>query len=142
MWVDPGTGAAWVLHAGGLDREQAGVVHHHDALDNLGTIVSGVATGDGRLFLGDGTNLLELAGEAPPTWTNDIQPIYAKHCDRCHAAAGSARPELDSAQAFRMNVDMILQVIADGSMPYDRATTVTQEEQQLIARWRDEGSDE
>jgi len=78
-------------------------------------LVVDVAYDDGTLPAA--THLHFIAVTEPLTWTGDIQPIFTERCAACHGPAGPSPTRLDSSDAWRWNIDLILDNVRAGRMP-------------------------
>jgi hypothetical protein len=81
-----------------------------------------------QLILGDYTY---------PSWEEDIFPIYAGNCSKCHSVSGGVLP-LDTAQAWEVNIEGILSLVSDGTMPPGNAD-LSEEEVYTIRAWMEGG---
>jgi len=76
----------------------------------------------------------------PPTWTDDIHPIFLEHCQRCHDSGGALTAgvdlPLDSGEQWQINIEDILRLVEDGTMPSEDDETLSDEEVQTIRAWR------
>lgn len=73
--------------------------------------------------------------DGPPTWTRDIQPIFAQRCALCHGPDASARP-LHTPQQWQAEIDLILTNIRDGRMPLPPVELLDVEAIERVQRWR------
>lgn len=71
-----------------------------------------------------------------PTWSGDIQPLYADRCAKCHAAAVTKTP-LDTYEVWVARIDEILVNVGNGNMPLPPNPPLTTQEIGSIAAWRD-----
>jgi uncharacterized membrane protein len=76
----------------------------------------------------------------PPTWTDDIRPIFLEHCQRCHDSGGALTAgvdlPLDSGEQWQINIEDILRLVEDGTMPSEDDEALSDEEVQTIRAWR------
>ncbi|GAB4215303.1 MAG: hypothetical protein OHK0013_40780 [Sandaracinaceae bacterium] len=90
----------------------------------------------------DGTLPLVLrrtfVSEAPATWVEDVEPVYATHCSDCHGAAGPSARRLDSREGWMREYDRILPAIRSGAMPLGRPR-LSDETITLIETWAEAG---
>ena len=77
---------------------------------------------------------LEFTVEAPPTWSEDIQPIYQSSCSPCHSSSYSVHP-LDSPEMWVEEIDSILWLISRGLMPEKPYAPLTGEQVILVEAW-------
>jgi hypothetical protein len=61
-----------------------------------------------------------FTSEAPATWADDVQPVYATYCADCHGAAGPSARRLDSREGWMTEYDRLLPAITSGAMPLGR----------------------
>jgi hypothetical protein len=61
---------------------------------------------------------IEITTQA--TWTNDIEPLYARHCADCHGEAGPSPTRLDTLDAWRTLAERIVENVETGRMPLGR----------------------
>ena len=64
------------------------------------------------------TRPIEITTQA--TWTNDIEPLYARHCADCHGEAGPSPTRLDTLDAWRTLSGRIVENVETGRMPLGR----------------------
>lgn len=76
--------------------------------------------------------------QRPPTWTDDIEPLFELRCEVCHGLRGSAR-KLDTSALWSSDFDRIVAAINDGRMPLPPNNPVTPEELELLEGWRAAG---
>lgn len=90
----------------------------------------------------DGTLPLVLrrsfTSEAPATWTEDVQPVYARYCSDCHGAAGPSARRLDAREGWMNEYERLLPAITSGAMPLGRPR-LPDETIALIETWADAG---
>ncbi|MCA9555663.1 MAG: cytochrome c, partial [Myxococcales bacterium] len=70
----------------------------------------------------------------PPTWLDDVQPLFTARCALCHGAQGSAR-RLDSATIWAEQIDSILDNVRTGRMPLPPNPSLTPEEVARVEGW-------
>ncbi|HCP46887.1 MAG TPA: hypothetical protein DIU15_12650, partial [Deltaproteobacteria bacterium] len=76
----------------------------------------------------------------PPTWTDDIEPLFQAECGLCHRAeqgsvtVGGGRP-LDTLVAWQADIDLILEVLEDGRMPLNNPS-LSGDDIRTIEDWR------
>jgi len=73
---------------------------------------------------------------APPTWSQDIQPIYQASCSPCHSSSYSSHP-LDSPEQWVEEIDSILWMVSHGLMPEKPYAPLTEWQVSLIEAWAD-----
>jgi hypothetical protein len=84
---------------------------------------------------------------------NDVAPIFARHCVRCHGAAGlAAFPRLDDTAALSRHAARIARVVAQREMPpwgidssglcsrWQDALWLTEEEIATVVAWAEHGA--
>ncbi|MCP4809689.1 MAG: hypothetical protein GY884_30495 [Proteobacteria bacterium] len=98
--------------------------------------------------------LLACAGTEPapdttPTWTEDVQPLFAEHCAACHASAGLAGFPLDTYDEVIALASVVATSVEDRSMPpfladnsgecttYSPARWLTEDEIATVVDWVD-----
>jgi hypothetical protein len=72
----------------------------------------------------------------PPTWTEDIEPLYQQRCDTCHNPAVTKSP-LDTYDLWKSRIDDILGAVTKGLMPLPPNPALTPTEVDRIQAWRD-----
>jgi len=70
----------------------------------------------------------------PSTWGGQIEPLFQDRCNYCHGADGGAH-RLDSALAWKTEIDDVLQAVRTGAMPR-LPPRLTEDEIAMIERWR------
>lgn len=87
----------------------------------------------------------------PPTFHEDIAPLFQKHCNNCHIKGGIAPFPLDNYQDAFENGDLIREYVLTGEMPpfhinnsgdcqtYQEARVLSEEEKALVVNWVDSG---
>ena len=86
----------------------------------------------------DETTIYKLEGNATPvTFAGDIQSFNETNCSDCHAPGGPAR-EIDTYEQWVAQIEEIIAVIEDGTMPAGgrelEGATV-----QLLYQWLEDG---
>lgn len=82
---------------------------------------------------------LDVLDVAPPTWGEDIAPIFTARCaGACHGEGGDARPLYTPAQ-WQMYGEAILDAITIGRMPLPPNPPVPPAEISLIEAWMESG---
>ncbi|MEE2902601.1 MAG: Ig-like domain-containing protein [Myxococcota bacterium] len=76
--------------------------------------------------------------ENPPTWVNDIFPIFQNDCEVCHGLRGSARL-LSTPDLWRSDIDIILDVVRKGTMPLPPSPPLSEGEIIQIEGWKAAG---
>lgn len=71
----------------------------------------------------------------PPTWEDDIKPIYDKSCAKCHGTDSSAY-RLDTAQAWVNKYDTILEYVTTQYMPLPPTDPLTEEQIYTLRSWQ------
>lgn len=74
----------------------------------------------------------------PPTWNDDVRPLFDEHCALCHDAQGSARL-LDTSESWVDSIDTVLFNIRTGRMPLPPNPSLTLDEIALIEGWQAAG---
>ncbi|MCS6857890.1 MAG: hypothetical protein NZM37_09275 [Sandaracinaceae bacterium] len=82
---------------------------------------------------------LKFALHVPPpaTWANDIFPLFRNHCELCHGR--NASKPLHTSEAWKQNIDRILQMIESRAMPLSPAPPLTQDQIRLVRVWKEAG---
>jgi len=76
----------------------------------------------------------------PPTWTNDVEPLFQAECALCHRAeqgsvtVGGGHP-LDTLISWQAEIALILEVLEDGRMPLNNPS-LSADEIRTIEDWR------
>jgi len=86
----------------------------------------------------DSQATLGFVAEEPPTWGEDVQPIYQASCSPCHSSSYSVHP-LDSPELWANEIDSILWMVSRGLMPEKPYSPLTSEEVALVEAWADAG---
>jgi hypothetical protein len=91
-----------------------------------------------------------LAAEARVTFTNDVQPILAKHCQSCHSPGQVAPMSLLTYRATRPWAAKIKDMVSAKKMPpvigtphytvLTRGEGLTQAEINTLVKWVDDGA--
>ncbi len=91
-----------------------------------------------------------IAAPAPVTFTKDVQPILAKHCQSCHSPGQVAPISLLTYQATRPWAAKIKELVSAKKMPpvvgtahytvLTRGEGLTQGEINTLVKWVDEGA--
>jgi len=96
---------------------------------------------DGVAWLSDGETLTTYSDAPPSTidasWTASINAFAMANCDRCHGELGTAHGLHTQAQ-WTAEIDNIIRVLGDGSMPADGAA-LTLGDAALLQAWKDGG---
>jgi len=72
----------------------------------------------------------------PPTWSDDIRPLFEAKCALCHGAGASARP-LDARDDWIAAIDEIVANVSSGRMPLPPVELLDGREVALVRTWRD-----
>lgn len=136
MLTDPQTGATWLRTQTNISRLQQGRVYTQALPSPTATLI-GIAD-DASLWLTDDTAIYKLEGTANPvTFTGDIQAFTDTNCADCHSPGGSAH-EIHSYEQWSAEIEKIIEVIEDGTMPAGgrelQGGTV-----QLLYKWLEDG---
>jgi uncharacterized membrane protein len=68
-------------------------------------------------------------------YTDDIKPLFQKHCSMCHLPGGSL-PNWENYPTVLAKKDVIFaRVVSGRSMPPQGMSTITDEERELIGQW-------
>lgn len=70
----------------------------------------------------------------PPTWTQDVEPIFEARCAICHGNDSGAR-RLDGAALWQEQIDAILLNVTTANMPLPPNPPLTVDELQRIEGW-------
>jgi len=76
--------------------------------------------------------------ETPPTWVDDIFPIFQNDCEVCHGLRGSARL-LSTPDLWRSDIDKILDVVRKGTMPLPPSPPLSEGAITQIEGWKAAG---
>jgi hypothetical protein len=136
MLTDPQTGATWLRTQTNISRLQQGRVYTQALPSPTATLI-GIAD-DASLWLTDDTAIYKLEGTANPvTFTGDVQAFTDTNCADCHSQGGSAH-EIHSYEQWAAEIEKIIEVIEDGTMPAGgrelQGGTV-----QLLYKWLEDG---
>jgi len=136
MATDPQTGATWVRTQTSLKRLQQDRVYNQPLPSEHATLVG--ITEDASVWLADETSLYKLQGsDDPVTFAGDILGFQETNCSECHAPGGPAHT-IDTYEQWVSEIDNIIQVIEDGTMPAGgrelQGGTV-----QLLYKWLEDG---
>jgi hypothetical protein len=136
MATDPQTGATWVRTQTSLKRLQQDLVYTQPLPSEHATLVG--ITEDASVWLADETSLYKLQGsDDPVTFAGDILSFQETNCSECHAPGGPAHT-IDTYEQWVLEIDNIIQVIEDGTMPAGgrelQGGTV-----QLLYKWLEDG---
>lgn len=108
-----------------------------DLSDGVHELVATATWGDGE----ETTSSLffNVGAFDPPTWTDDIEPLYDDFCTPCHDPAGGAHL-LTSRATWEAEFDLILDQVTRGEMPLANATNpnvqpLGVQEIQLLRAW-------
>ena len=81
------------------------------------------------------TSFLFSVGEfIPPTWVEEIEPLFERECAECHTDSGVSRP-LDTPAAWQADLDLIFFNLEGGRMPLPPRDPLTLSEIQLVRSW-------
>jgi len=70
----------------------------------------------------------------PPTWTQDVRPLFEGRCAICHGNDSGAR-RLDSSALWQEQIDAILYNVTTENMPLPPSDPLTADELQRIEGW-------
>lgn len=76
--------------------------------------------------------------QGPPTWQDDIQPIFIEHCEQCHGPRGGAHL-MAEMEIWVDEIDDLIDAIVGNRMPLPPNPAVRADQLELIRRWRDTG---
>jgi hypothetical protein len=117
LMADPTSGATWIQGDQGLRRMLNHAVHTVSSPSPEATLVA--VSAEGSVWLADGEVLYRLS---PPSevvsFAEHIVPFYESNCARCHNAESDARP-LDTYESWVDDIDLIIAVVGNGTMPAD-----------------------
>lgn len=74
----------------------------------------------------------------PPTWRDDVEPLFLRSCAVCHGAAGGAR-RLDTPETWRSEIELILYNLETGRMPLPPVPELAPDEVARVVAWRAAG---
>lgn len=78
--------------------------------------------------------------QPPPTWSDDIEPLFDDKCALCHGdGAGATARALHTPALFISEFDRILTAVADSRMPLPPNPPLSPEQIELIVGWRAAG---
>jgi hypothetical protein len=110
------------------------------ALENGPHQLSAVATYSDREDAFESSLTFVVGPFVPPTWSEDLHPVFVEHCRRCHDSGGALAAgvdlPLDSAEDWQANIEAILRLVQDGTMPSEEDEALSDEEVQTIRAWR------
>lgn len=72
--------------------------------------------------------------QGPPTWDDDIGPIYVEHCEQCHGERGGAH-RMDTLEIWQDEFDDIVDAITNNRMPLPPNPAVPPAQLELIQSW-------
>ena len=100
------------------------------------TLAYAVRYDDGEVV--DGRVGFRIRQDLPVTWDDDVQPLMAARCKRCHGSHGSAH-RMDDLPLWREEIELILSALRDGRMPLPPNPPLTPDQVDLVVQWRDDG---
>lgn len=106
-----------------------------------GTLLGGDPEGRALVTRDDGLWRLVVGDEplpppvVPPTWEDDIEPLYEASCGLCHSATGSANLKLFEREHWVEEIDKVLTMVSLGSMPLPPIPLLDPVEIQMIEDW-------
>lgn len=74
----------------------------------------------------------------PPTWTQDIAPLFEAKCALCHGEQASARP-LFTRDSWVRDIEDIVVNVTTGRMPLPPVELLSSSEVAALRAWRDAG---
>jgi len=110
-----------------------------------GTLLGGDAEGRALVTRDDGLWRLVVGDEplpppvVPPTWSDDIEPLYVTSCSLCHSPTGSANLKLYEREHWEVEIEKILTMVSLGSMPLPPIPLLDSVEIQMIENWKSIG---
>ena len=135
----PGEPGVWIRTDADLWVARDGWFHRLDvptpqwiAADAPDRLLAGDAGGLRRLWLG------EIVPPAPPTWTLDVEPIYAGHCSPCHGPGKLAHP-MYTREHWMAQIDAILAAVTEQRMPQAPYPKLSPATIAVLAAWKQGG---
>ena len=132
----------WMLRPGQIGRWFGGELSTHALPETLAGSVTLQREAEGIVWVLGPEAMARVGGEpeAPPTFCDDIEPMYQTDCARCHHAGEDAgASDLSQFEHWRDQYDMIYALLRAQAMPKDTAGVLSGGSLYLLQRWHEGG---